>query len=101
MGIKAKDFKIIDNDLYINSNGDFEVGLSDPQHVQDIIQSFKGWWKEFPLIGVGIDFYKGSVGTIQQIKKEIKQQLEFDGYRIDDLEIGEDFEAKISGERIK
>ena len=53
--MKSKDIKLENNDFFIDPvKGDFLITDSDTQHVQDIINSFANWWKEFPTIGVGI-----------------------------------------------
>lgn len=78
----AKDFKLDrDGDLYINPNtGDFEIASSDAQHIKDIINANIGWYKQFPLVGVGIINYVKSSGQEQKLEKEIKLQLTADGY---------------------
>jgi len=48
------DFALTNNDLTITPAGDFAIGESDNQHLYDIINSFPGWWKQFPQVGVGI-----------------------------------------------
>ena len=79
----AYDFKSDENgDLYINPiTGDFEIGPSDEQHIQDIIESFAGHWKESPSVGVGIDLYLKGTGTLQAIEAAILLQLTKDGYQ--------------------
>lgn len=67
-----------DGDLLIQ-NGDFVVGPSDDQHIADILQSFQGEWKQFPLLGVGLlTFLKSQ--TPNDAINTIKQQLQNDGY---------------------
>lgn len=66
-------------DLLIQ-NGDFVVGPSDFQHIYDIIQSYVGWWKQNPQIGVGIRSYLGSAGMQQTLQRSIKLQLQADNY---------------------
>ena len=70
-----------DGDLLI-ANGDFVVGISDEMHIQDTIISDLGWWKENPQDGVGIDKYMKSTGQEQVLAREIKIQLENDGYTV-------------------
>lgn len=84
--MEAYDLRIEDNDLYINPNtGDFQIAYSDPQHIQDIIESFAGWWKEFPALGVGIKQYQGSSGMEQTLQRSIKLQLQGDGYSVEGM----------------
>jgi hypothetical protein len=70
-----------DGDLLIQ-DGDFVIGLSDEDHMQDLIESFVGWWKEFPAVGVGIKQFQASAGQEQVIERNIKLQLQGDGYDI-------------------
>ncbi len=67
------------NDLAIQ-NGDFVVGLSDPQHVDLILQTNPGEWKEFPQVGFGVKGYLKSVENTVKFKRNLRIQLNFDGY---------------------
>ena len=98
--MQSKDLKLENNDIYIDPvKGDFLITESDTQHVQDIINSFVGWYKEFPTIGVGIKKYLGASGGVQVVKRAIKIQLKSDGYRTDKIIVkGE--KIFITGERI-
>ncbi len=81
----AKDLKLDeDGDLYIDpTTGDLKVDFSDKQHIKDIINSNAGWWKQFPLVGVGIQYYLNGPASAQQLEKNIKIQLQADGYSVD------------------
>ena len=98
--MQSKDLKLENNDFFIDPvKGDFLITDSDTQHVQDIINSFAGWWKEFPTIGVGIKKHLGASGGVQVVKRAIKIQLKSDGYRTDKIIVkGE--KIFITGERI-
>lgn len=97
----STDFVLKNNDLFINpETGDFLVGESDTQHVQDIINSNVGWWKEFPTLGVGIKKYLGNPGGIQVVKRAVKIHLKSDGYRVDNVII-KNKEVYITGERVR
>tara|TARA_B100000767_G_scaffold254927_1_gene260695 strand:- start:155 stop:457 length:303 start_codon:yes stop_codon:yes gene_type:complete len=98
--MQTTDLKLENNDFFIDPvKGDFLITDSDTQHVQDIINSFAGWWKEFPTIGVGIKKYLGATGGVQVVKRAIKIQLKSDGYRTDKIIVkGE--KIFITGERI-
>lgn len=74
------DIKLVDNDLFISRQGDFVIDISDEQHVQDTINAFPGWWKENPEQGVGIRAYLGASIDTQQLQKNIRLQLQADGY---------------------
>ncbi len=69
-----------EGDLLI-TNGDWTMGLSDQQNIQDIIEAFPGWWKQFPQLGVGIRSYvKG--GDVQELEQRILIQLTGDGFKV-------------------
>jgi len=63
-----------------NGAGDFVFAPSDNQHIKDTINAFPGWWKQFPLDGVGIALYKNARTNPQAVINKVKQQLESDGY---------------------
>ena len=78
--IFALDFAEKDNDLHINpATGDFEFVEASQQHIQDILQTNPGEWKEFPAVGCGImKLLKGKLSE-QAVESVIKEQLEADG----------------------
>jgi lipoprotein-releasing system permease protein len=51
----VKDITLDDNFDLIIENGDFKVSDSDMQHIQLICITNLGHWKQFPLVGVGIE----------------------------------------------
>ena len=74
-----------DGDLLIQ-NGDFVVGNSDNQNVEDIISSFAGEWKELPFVGVGlIQYLKSQDG--QKATNIIKTQLQADGFDVKSVQV--------------
>jgi len=75
-----------DGDLLIQG-GDWAIGESDQMHIQDTIISYPGWWKQYPVDGVGIGYYSKSNGQEQIIAREIKIQLELDGYTVSNPQI--------------
>lgn len=85
MANPAKDLRLFNEDLYINpATNDFDIALSDMQHVEDIVNSNKGAWKEFPLLGVGSKNYLAG-SNFKELEKNIRLQLEYDGYRVFDV----------------
>jgi len=64
------------------TNGDFTVGVSDTQHIQDALQAFPGWWKQYPSDGVGLAAWRNSPGSNQQLTQSIILQNQSDGYSI-------------------
>lgn len=97
----VKDIKLDSNqDLFVDTNtGDFAFAESDTQHVRDILESYAGWWKEFPTLGVGVKRYLGSSASLQQLKRTIRIHLRSDGYKADDVTIVDD-QIYITGERV-
>lgn len=85
----AIDF-IVDNDgELLIENGDFAIGLSDEQHIADILVAYPGEFKEFPMLGVNIG--KAINGSLDgEIKKEIRLQLVADGFNVSAIEFVED-----------
>lgn len=74
----AKD--IIIDDIF--KNGDFNVGYSDEQHIDNVILSAPGHFKQHPLIGVDILQYTNAPmtpATIRELERNIKLQIEADG----------------------
>lgn len=88
------------DELFINPNtGDFQASESDPQHVKDITQSWVGWWKERPTLGVGAPRYLGASGGVQKLKSNIQIALKADGYKVQKVTIVNG-QLYISGERV-
>jgi hypothetical protein len=74
------------NDLIIE-NGDFKLNESDSQHVEHIITADKGQFRQWPLIGVGINrLINGSINP-QSLKQVIKLNLESDNYNVRLIEV--------------
>lgn len=96
----VKDIELSDElDLSIK-NGDFVISESDQTHVIALIKSNRGAFKEFPLLGVGIDNYIASSGTNLVLKRNMTVQLESDGYKVNEIDILNDFNFSIDAERI-
>lgn len=62
------------------SDGDFVISESDNQHIELILNTATGAWKQFPTLGVGIIKYSGSTGQINQLRRDININLKADGY---------------------
>lgn len=75
------DIALTDNDILFK-NGDFVTAESDTQHIVDTMNAFAGWWKEFPLDGVGVMGYNKSPANIQEINRKVKIEIEGDGYAV-------------------
>jgi hypothetical protein len=73
------DISLTNNDLYFK-NGDLEIAESDMQHIIDTMAAFPGWWKEYPLDGVGVMAYSKGAANTQEINRKIGIELRSDGY---------------------
>jgi hypothetical protein len=75
------DIALNNNDLLF-ANGDFVIAESDTQHIVDTLNSFAGWWKEYPLDGVGIMGWTKSPANVQEINRKIYIEIGGDGYKV-------------------
>jgi len=99
--MEVKDIILEDYDLVIE-NGDFKVSSSDNQHIELICITDLGHWKEYPLVGVGIQKYIASSGQTESLKRTINVQLSADGYNVSQVEVigsNEDFQYYIDATR--
>lgn len=80
--------KVVNQDIALSGGdllmiaGDLAIASSDTQHITDNINSFPGWWKEVPALGVGLLQYLNSAGQEQTLKKQIRINLTADGYQV-------------------
>lgn len=79
--------------------GDFAVVESEQDHIREIIISNKGEWKRHPLVGVGSLDFLNSPGNIDEIKKRIKLQLEFDNFIVEDIVLLDGGEIRVVARR--
>jgi hypothetical protein len=85
-----KDVLTNDSGDLVIENGDFVVDYSEEQHVQDILISAPGTWKQWPTVGVGIVMRQEKGYTreaLDRLKKNIKLQLMADGIRANRIEV--------------
>jgi len=81
---RVEDIDLVDNELNFD-DGDFKVDFSDPQHQEDIIAEEVGSYKQYPLLGVGVTKYLNSSGAKLALQRNIRLQLETDGYYINEI----------------
>jgi len=67
--------------LQNDGNGDFKVGDASNQLMYYIIVSGTGTWKEFPLVGVGIEQYLNADVSPFVLGGEIAAQLAVDVFQ--------------------
>jgi hypothetical protein len=74
---------LLDNDqeLVATIDGDFRTGDASNNLIKYIVVSHIGNWKEFPLVGIGIDNYLNSNITADEIETTIKSALQADVFR--------------------
>lgn len=77
----------VDNDILFH-DGDFFIGDSGDQHVQHILTAEKGQYYANPLVGIGIKKYINGPFDRVQLAREIREQLQSDGFNIRRLFIG-------------
>lgn len=94
---KAQDILVGDDGDLLFENGDFAVGDSDVQHVEDILYAAPGHWKQHPLVGA--DVRQSINGTVtDELKRRIRLQLEADGFLVRALPV-EGYNLIIDAER--
>jgi hypothetical protein len=77
-----------EGDLKI-ANGDFVIGDSNDQEIENLLVSAKGAFKEFPIVGGDIGKMLKSRSGQTAALKEIKYQLTNDGFDDHNIKIDE------------
>ncbi|MBN2669992.1 MAG: hypothetical protein JXR60_12295 [Bacteroidales bacterium] len=78
------------NELQI-VNGDFSIGVSDNQHVDTIFKAQKGEIRSSPHLGFGVIRYiKKTVNKFRVFLRNLKVELEKDGYKEVDIKINQE-----------
>lgn len=67
-----------DGELQVNADNDFKTGDAVNNYLRYIIEAHPGNYKEFPLLGVGIEKYLNTTVNPQQMERAIRVQLESD-----------------------
>jgi len=70
-----------DQELVATAGGDFRTGDASNNLIKYIVVSHIGNWKEFPLVGVGIDDYLNLSITRYEIESKIKSALKADVFK--------------------
>ncbi len=93
----VKDFISKDTADIAIKDGDFLVGYSDQHHIEDLVRSEKGEYKQNPLTGIGIVNYINAPLTREvktRLEKDIRLQLTADSFEITQVAV-ENFESII------
>lgn len=72
------------------SNGNLSINASDEQHVELLILLQKGELKELPFVGFGIEKRLKAVTDQRRFIRELKVEIEGDGYNSAVLDISPD-----------
>ena len=86
---------LIDEDLEFE-DGDFAIGISDKKHIKHILKAFKGEFKEFPELGVGIDQMIND-DNYMDILIEAKKNLQYDGVEVNNIKFTNEGKLNIDG----
>lgn len=85
----------------IISNGDLLVNKSDQQHVEHILRADRGHFRQFPLLGIGIEKNTNGPINAQELKQVIKLQLKSDNYNVREVQVSrESKKISIDAQRI-
>jgi hypothetical protein len=88
-------------DLAIHA-GDFIVDDGDAQHIQALLMSSPGDWKQSPLIGVSLGGYLLSpitAATRNAARQKIQLHLEADGFTVQSITVDEELSVNVYAER--
>lgn len=91
-----------DGDLAVTETGDLLVDWSDAQHVDDLLLSNRGNWKQYPLAGAAIQRLANSKITGSDAltaKRLIAEALRYDDVKLNKLTIATDGTIKLDSTR--
>jgi hypothetical protein len=79
-------------------NGDFDIGVSDDQHVMDLFEAMPGHYKQSPMTGIGI--IRALNGSMTgQMKRIARINLAADGYTLNSISADDDENLEIDYEK--
>lgn len=100
------DFLIAEDGDELIIDGDYAVGDSTIQHIDDLMLSSPGTWREYPLAGVAIGQYQSApLSQKQTIERIIYEQLINDGFQnisvVTQADLsGNGLQFSVTGERV-
>ena len=97
----VQDLKLTDEQDVAIENGDFKIVESDQDHILVILRSYLGAFKQFPMVGLGIDYYLASSTEQNVIKRNMTVQLVNDGYRVNKITVRGGDQYFVDAERVK
>lgn len=86
-----KDILVNDENDLVISGGDFLCGNSNVQHADHIITAQPGEYKETPQLGLGVILYLKTHTTETKFKRDLRVQLNFDGYENPKIDLKDGF----------
>ncbi|MDV2458051.1 oxidase [Elizabethkingia anophelis] len=87
-----EDISLNEDGSLVIRNGDFVIGPSDTQHIKDIVLTHPGEFKEFPMLGFGAELQLKKNPNDLAFKRDLKIQLEYDGYPDPDIDLSGGYE---------
>jgi len=100
------DFLIAEDNDELIVDGDYAVGDSTIQHIDDLMLASPGTWREYPLAGVAIGQYQSApFNQKQTIERIIYEQLINDGFQNISIITQQDLSSNslqfsVTGERV-
>lgn len=92
-----------DFDLAPAKNGDFAIGDSDEQHIQLILFSKPGDWRQYLRLGVFIHQYLKAPESVRiGFERNMRVQLKSDNYNVQQLDLSNGIKKfKLKGQRLR
>jgi len=88
----------IEDDLLIGQ-GDFVIKDASQQNIANILRTHKGSFKEFPILGIGLESYLNGNIKINKLllEAELEKQLAYDNFDLKILNINNFENIEIDG----
>lgn len=82
----SQDLQLDENGDILLKDGDYVIGESDMQHIEDILDAYPGEYRNAPLLGVYLQ--RALNGPMDgSIRKDIRLNLESDNYQVKKVEL--------------
>lgn len=70
-------------------NGDFVIGESTGQHIEELLLLSKGGLRASPLLGADIERLKNEDAYFAEVKADMQEALETDGLKVNSISFNE------------
>jgi hypothetical protein len=97
----SKDLVFDSNDDLSIVDGDWEIGQSDDQNIQAILQAEKGQFYQYPLLGYGVSGRLYGPFRKNDERKAIREALQRDNYNVVSLIINDGPEIFVDAVKTK